>query len=56
MDRQMKRESGTVIKMSNSYIDRMEQNYISTGTFFEKDSFMKNEIRTCMEFAKTLAN
>ena len=56
MDRQMKRESGTVIKMSNSYIDRMEQNYISTGTFFEKDPFMKNEIRTCMEFAKSLAN
>jgi hypothetical protein len=52
----MELQSATTVKMSNSYIDRMERNYISSGNHFGDDPFMKKEISTCSEFAKQFEN
>jgi hypothetical protein len=42
-------EEGIVVEMSNAYIDRMLNNYKTQGGFFEEDSFMKSEIKTCSQ-------
>jgi hypothetical protein len=47
IEKQIKLQSGTVVKMADSYTDRMETNHIKDGDFFGEDPFMKNEIKTC---------
>jgi len=49
LTQQFKSQSTTIVKMADSYTNRMENNHIKSGHLFGEDSFMKKEIRICQK-------